>query len=74
MFYQVLLHDPSEFPEVNKKGIFIGAGQEASIAVHAEVTESKLVVRAMTPERRKCLLKKETDTSLYKVLLSLSST
>ena len=37
-FLQVLLHDPSEFPEVNKKGIFIGSGQEASIAIHAEVS------------------------------------
>ena len=36
-FFQVLLHDPSEFPEVNKKGIFIGSGQEASIAIDAEV-------------------------------------
>ena len=35
--FQVLLHDPSEFPEVNKKGIFIGSGQEASIAIDAEV-------------------------------------
>ena len=33
----MLLHDPSEFPEVNKKGIFIGSGQEASIAIDAEV-------------------------------------
>ena len=36
--FQVLLHDPSEFPEVNKKGIFIGSGQEASIAIDAEVS------------------------------------
>ena len=34
----MLLHDPSEFPEVNKKGIFIGSGQEASIAIDAEVS------------------------------------
>ena len=34
---KVLLHDPSEFPEVNKKGILVGAGQEAAIAIHAEV-------------------------------------
>ena len=39
---QVLLHDPSEFPEVNKKGIFIGSGQEASIAIDAEVSTSGL--------------------------------
>ena len=94
----MLLHDPSEFPEVkkkdkndklfflrkvNKKGIFIGSGQEASIGVsaevkilnqkrlkiafHIQVTESKPAVRAMSPERRNCLLKKETKTSLYEV-------
>ena len=77
----MLLHDPSEFPEVNKKGIFVGSGQEASISLSAEVailkcwskmplvkvTESKPAVRAMSPERRGCLLKEETETSLYEV-------
>ena len=70
--------------KVNKKGIFIGSGQEASIGVgaeveildqkrflkitfHIQVTESKPAVRAMSPERRNCLLKKETKTSLYEV-------
>ena len=69
---------------MNKKGIFIGSGQEASIGVsaevkifgpkkifenyfHIQVTESKPAVRAMSPERRNCLLKKETKTSLYEV-------
>ena len=32
-----------------------------------KVTESKPAVRAMSPERRGCLLKKETQTSLYEV-------
>ena len=70
--------------KVNKKGIFIGSGQEASIGVsaeveilsqkrflkitfHIQVTESKPAVRAMSPERRNCLVKKETKTSLYEV-------
>ena len=34
-----------------------------------KVTESKPAVRAMSPERRGCLLKKETQTSLYEVTL-----
>ena len=34
---------------------------------NGKVTESKPAVRAMSPERRGCLLKKETDTSLYEV-------
>ena len=40
--WKVLIHDPSEFPEVNKKGIFIGSGQEASIAIDAEVSACSL--------------------------------
>lgn len=33
-FYQgwkVHIHDPSEFPEVSKKGIHVGTGQEVSV-------------------------------------------
>ena len=29
--WKVLVHDPSEFPEVSKKGIFVGMGKEVSV-------------------------------------------
>ena len=67
--WRVLIHDPAEFPEVNKKGIFVGSGQEVSIGVSGQTSESTSAVRAMSPERRKCLLRSETDTSLYRMTL-----
>ena len=81
IWVQVLLHDPVEFAEVNRKGIFVGIGKEVitdkwqqkwlffevSIAVSATVTDPTEDVKAMSPERRKCLLESETSSSLYKV-------
>ena len=67
--WKVLIHDPSEFPEVTKKGIFLGAGKEVSIAVSAQTVESTAEVRAISPERRKCLRHSETDTYLHKMSL-----
>ena len=67
--WKVLIHDPAEFPEVNKKGIFVGSGQEVSIGVSGQTSESTPAVRAMSPKRRKCLLRSETDTSLYNMTL-----
>ena len=77
---QVLLHDPVEFAEVNRRGIFVGTAKEVktekmtkmlflevSIAVSATVTDPTEDVKAMSPERRKCLLESETSSSLYKV-------
>ena len=29
--WKVFVHDPSEFPEVSKKGIIVGMGKEVSI-------------------------------------------
>ena len=29
--WKVHIHDPSEFPEVNKKGVLVGIGQEVSV-------------------------------------------
>ena len=40
---------------------------EVSIAVSATVTDPTEDVKAMSPERRKCLLESETSSSLYKV-------
>ena len=37
--WKVHIHDPGEFPEVSKKGIFVGVGKEVSIKVEATVTE-----------------------------------
>ena len=33
-----MIHSPSDFPEVTKKGISVGVGQETNIAVSAMVT------------------------------------
>ena len=66
---KVLIHNPSEFPDGNKKGIFIGAGKVVSIALSAQTVESTAEVRATSPERRKCLRPSETDTSLHKMSL-----
>ena len=40
---------------------------QVSIAVSATVTDPTDDVKAMSPERRKCLLESETSNSLYKV-------
>ena len=37
---KVLIHSPYEFPEVSKKGIAVGIGQEILVGVSAEVIES----------------------------------
>ena len=29
--WKVLIHDPGEFPEVKKKGMYVGLGKEVSI-------------------------------------------
>ena len=63
--WKVHVHDPSEFPEVKKKGILVGVGQEVSVSVTAEVTVADEKVRGMSPERRNCLLKPEVETDLY---------
>ena len=34
------MHSPYEFPEVSKKGIAVGAGQEVFVGVSANVIES----------------------------------
>ena len=65
--WKVHVHDPAEFPEVKKKGILVGVGQEVSISVTAEVTEADDQVRGMAPRRRKCLLRPEIDTDLYEM-------
>ena len=62
--WKVHVHDPSEFPEVKKKGILVGVGPEVSISVTAEVTEADQKVRGMAPERRNCLLRPEIKTDL----------
>ena len=67
--WKVLIHDPSEFPEVNKKGVFVGPGKEVSIGVSAQTIVSTPEVRRMRPERRKCLLPGEVTTSLYTMKL-----
>ena len=39
-WFQVLVHYPYEFPEVSKKGVAVGTGQEVFIGVSANVIES----------------------------------
>jgi len=63
--WKVHIHDPGEFPEVSKKGIFVGVGKEVSIKVEATVTEAADGVKSMMTSRRKCLLRDEIDTDLY---------
>ena len=67
--WKLHIHDSGEFPEVNRKGIFVGAGQEVSIRITAQAVESTPEVRAMSPQRRKCLLPYETSTSVYTMRL-----
>ena len=56
--WKVHIHEPYEFPEVARKGIIIGTGQEVSIHLSAETTEADSNVKEMAPSRRKCLLGK----------------
>lgn len=47
-------------------GIFVGLGKEVSISIGAVATVASDKVAAMTPQRRKCLMRTETNvTGLY---------
>ena len=68
--WKVHIHEPHEFPEVARKGIIIGIGQEVSISLTAETTVAEDNVKSMAAVKRKCLLATEiAEPDMYTMKL-----
>ena len=59
--WKVHIHEAHEFPEVARKGIIIGIGQEVSISLRAETTVADDNVKSMSAIKRQCLLANEVS-------------
>ncbi|XP_037930550.1 pickpocket protein 28-like, partial [Teleopsis dalmanni] len=61
MGFKIFLHSPTETPHVKEVGLFLAAGMESKLRIHAEKFETDLKLRSMRKDYRKCLFDTEGD-------------
>lgn len=65
--FKVLLHNPSEYPQVAKKFIRVTLNRDVTIAIKPQIIKTDNELHEYTPDRRECFFDHERELKFFRV-------
>ncbi|XP_055591474.1 pickpocket protein 28-like [Uranotaenia lowii] len=65
--FKVLLHAPSEYPQVSKKFVRVTLGRDIAIAIKPQILNTDNELHDYEPERRQCYFNRERQLKFFQV-------